>query len=162
MTRITLFTSTIGGDPSRLTVSVTRNFASRDPFTIMLGSDSWPLTTPDAERLSAAGRRIEGTFDFCGQRNEPVTEAPYFRRQLGNANGRAATFEIGIAADGPIAGVYLEWSGRRIVDSSRRLLKMLSVLGEATATIRQAAASRVQDVRINPETFRSPFGWDGR
>ena len=63
MTRVTIFTSTIGDGP-RLTVSVTRDFESPDPFTVMLGSDAWPLSTHDAERLSAAGRRIEGTLDY--------------------------------------------------------------------------------------------------
>ena len=36
-------------------------------------------------------------------------------------------------------------------------------LGEAAATIRQTTASRrTQDIRIDPQTFRSPYGWDGR
>ena len=87
MTRVTIFTSTIGDGP-RLTVSVTRDFESPDPFTVMLGSDAWPLSTHDAERLSAAGRRIEGTLDYRAQRNEPVKEAPFFRRQLGSGEGR--------------------------------------------------------------------------
>ena len=162
MTRVTIFTSTIGDGP-RLTVSVTRDFKSPDPFTVMLGSDAWPLSTPDAERLSAAGRRIEGTLDYRAQRSEPVKEAPYFRRQLGAGDGRDATFEIGIDASGQFAAVYLTWSGKQIVDGSGRLLKALSVLGESATTIRQAEASRrVQDIRVNPETFRSPYGWDGR
>jgi hypothetical protein len=163
VTSITIFHSTVGDGPARLTISVTRNFDSSDAFAVGLGSDNWPLSTQDAERLAAAGRRIEGALDYAAQRGEPVEEAPFFRRQLGAADGRAVTFEIGIDAGGPLAAVYLEWSGKRIVDSTGRLLKALSVLGEATATIRQAAASsRVQDIRINPETFRSPFGWDGR
>jgi hypothetical protein len=160
--KITLFTSTIGDGPARLTVSVTRNFES-DPFTVTLGSDNWPLSTQDAERLAAAGRRIERTFDFSAQHGEPVEEAPFFQRQLGDANGSGATFEVGVDASGPFAVVYLEWRGRRIVDGSGRLLKMLATLGEATKTVRQAAApSRVQDIRIDPETFRSPYGWNGQ
>jgi hypothetical protein len=160
MTKITLFTATIGDGP-RLTVSVTRDFESPDPFTVQLGSDAWPLATQDAERLSAAGRRIEGRLDYCAQRNAPVEEAPFFRRQLGNSD-HAATFEIGIDASGPIASVFLEWRGRRVVDGSGRLLKMLQVLGESAATVRQTAQSRVQDIRVDPESFRSPFGWNGR
>jgi hypothetical protein len=163
MTKITLFAAAIGDGPARLTVAVTRTFDSSDPFVVTLGSDNWPLATQDAERLAAAGRRIEGVFDYAAQRNEPVKEAPFFRRQLGNSDGRGATFEIGIDASGPIAAVYLEWAGKRVVDGSGRLLKMLQVLGESTQTIRQTAASRhTQDIRINPETFRSPYGWDGR
>jgi hypothetical protein len=163
MTKITIFSAPIGCGPARLTVSVTRNFDSPDdPFTIMLGSDNWPIATADAERLAGAGRRIEGRLDYASQHGEPIEEAPFFRRQLGNSDGRALTFEIGIDASGPVAAVYLEWNGRRIVDGTGRLLKMLSVLGESTQTIRQAAASRVQDLRINPETFRSPYGWNGQ
>jgi hypothetical protein len=161
MTRITLFSSTVGDGPARLTISVIRNFES-DPFTVALGSDNWPLATQDAERLAAAGRRIEGALDYAAQRGEPIAEAPFFRRQLGNTGGHGATFEIGIDASGPLACVYLEWSGKRIVDGTGRLLKMLSVIGEATATIRHAASSRVHDLRISPETFRSPYGWSGR
>jgi hypothetical protein len=162
MTRVTLFTSTIGDGP-RLTVSVTRDFESPDPFTVMLGSDAWPLATADAERLAAAGRRIEGTLDFCAQRGDLVKEAPYFRRQLGNGDGRGSTFEIGIDASGPVAAVYLEWAGRRIVDGSGRLLKMLQTISEASTTIRQAEASRhTQDIRIDPQNYRSPHAWDGR
>jgi hypothetical protein len=163
MTRITLFTSTIGDGLAKLTISVARNFDSPDPFTVQLGSDAWPLATPDAERLAAAGRRIDGTLDYAAQRNEPVEEAAYFRRQLGNGDGRGSTFEIGIDASGPIAAVYLEWNGRRIVDGSGRLLRMLQTIGEATASVRQASVpARVQDIRINPETFRSPYGWNGQ
>ena len=162
MTHVILFTATIGAVPARLTISVIRNFES-DPFTVALGSDNWPLATQDAERLAAAGRRIEGRLDYCAQRNEPIEEAPFFRRQLGNADGRALTFELGIDAGGPVAATYIEWRGRRVVDGSGRLLRMLQTIGEATATIRQAEASRrVQEIRINPETFRSPYGWDGR
>ncbi len=163
MTRITLFTSVIGDGPARLTVAVTRHFDSSDAFKVGLGADAWPLSTGDAERLAAAGRRIEGALDYAAQRGEPVEEAPFFRRQLGDANGRGMTFEIGIDASGPLACVYLEWSGKRIIDSTGRLLKALSVLGDATATVRRASASsRVQDIRINPETFRSPYGWNGQ
>jgi hypothetical protein len=163
MTRITLFTSTLGDGPAKLTLSVVRTFDSPDPFVVTLGNDTWPLSTADAERLSAAGRRIEGTLDYCTQRNEPVEEAPFFRRQLGSGDGRGSTFEIGIDASGQFAAVYLEWNGRRIVDGTGRLLKMLSVLGESTQTIRQAsAASHVREIRINPHTYRSPYGWDGR
>jgi hypothetical protein len=163
MTRITLFTSVIGDGPARLTVSVTRNFDSADPFAVTVGTDNWPLSTQDAERLASAGRRIEGALDYAAQRGEPVEEAPFFRRQLGAADGRAVTFELGIDAGGPVAATYIEWRGRRAIDASGRLLKMLQTLAEATVTIRQAEASRrVQDIRINPETFRSPYGWDGR
>ena len=163
MTSITIFHSTVGDGPARLTISVTRNFDSPDdPFRVQLGSDAWPLATADAERLAAAGRRIEGRLDYASQHGEPVEEAPFFRRQLGSADGRGMTFEIGIDAFGPLACVYLEWSGKRIIDSTGRLLKALSVLGEATKTIRQASASRVHDIRVDPQNFRSPFGWDGR
>ena len=163
MTHIILFTSTIGDGPgARLTISVVRNFDSADPFTVGLGNDAWPLATQDAERLAAAGRRIEGTLDYAAQRGEPVQEAPFFRRQLGNSD-RAATFEIGIDASGQYAAVYLEWAGRRIVDSSGRLLRALSTLGESTAMIRQTeAARRVQDIRIDAQNYRSPHAWDGR
>jgi hypothetical protein len=162
MTRVTLFSATIGAGPA-LAIWVTRNFDSSDPFTVGLGNDAWPLATNDAERLAAAGRRIEGRLDYCAQRNEPVEEAAYFRRQLGNSDGRALTFEIGIDASGPIAAVYLEWAGKRVVDGSGRLLKMLQVLGESTQTIRQTAASRRgQNLQIDLQNFRSPIGWDGR
>jgi hypothetical protein len=164
MTRIALFTSTIGDGPARLTVSVTRNFDSPDdPFTVGLGSDAWPLATADAERLAAAGRRIEGRLDYASQHGEPVEEAPYFRRQLGNGDGRGSTFELGIDASSPIASVYMLWNGKRIIDSTGRLLKALAVLAEATATIRQAEASRrVQNLQVDLQNFRSPLAWDGR
>jgi hypothetical protein len=163
MTKITLFSATIGDGPARLSISVIRNFDSADPFTVTLGSDAWPLATQDAERLAAAGRRIEGTLDYCAQRNEPVKEAPFFRRQLGSGDGRGSTFEIGIDASGPFAATYLVWNGRRVVDASGRLLKMLAIIGEATATIRQASASRhTQDIRVDPQNYRSPYEWNGR
>jgi len=163
MTKITLFAATVGDGPARLTLSVVRNFDSADPFTVTLGSDAWPLATQDAERLAAAGKRIEGRLDYAAQRNELVAEAAFFRRQLGNGDGRALTFEIGIDASGPLAAVYLEWAGKRIVDGSGRLLKMLQVLGEAAATIRQAEASRhTQDIRIDPQNYHSPYGWNGQ
>jgi hypothetical protein len=164
MTKITLFSATIGDGPERLTVAVTRNFDSPDdPFTVELGSDTWPLAISDAERLAAAGRRIEGRLDYASQHDEPVEEAPFFRRQLGNSDGRALTFELGIDAGAPVAATYIEWRGRRVVDGTGRLLKMLQTLAEASATVRQASApARVQDIRINPQTFRSPYGWDGR
>jgi hypothetical protein len=162
MTRVAIFTATIGAGSARLTISVARNFES-DPFTVTLGSDNWPLSTQDAERLASAGRRIEGALDFAAQRGEPVEEAPFFRRQLGNPNGRAVTFELGIDAGGPVAAVYLEWGGRQIVDGSGRLLKMLQTIAEATATVRRAEApSGVHDIRIDPQTFRSPYGWNGQ
>jgi hypothetical protein len=163
MTSVMLFRSTVGDGPARLTIAVAQTFDALDPFVVTLGSDSWPLATQDAERLAAAGRRIEGRLDYCAQRNEPVEEAPFFRRQLGNADGRVSTLEQGIDTSGPIAAVYIEWNGRRIVDSTGRLLRALAVLGEAAATIRQTTASRrTQDIRIDPQTFRSPYGWDGR
>jgi hypothetical protein len=162
MTSITLFSSIVGDGSARLTIAVTRNFYSDDPFVVTLGTDNWPLATADAERLAAAGRRIEGRLDFCAQRNEPVEEAPYFRRQLGNSD-HAATFEIGIDASGPLAAVYVEWRGKRIVDGSGRLLKALSVLDEATATIRQTEASpHVQESQIDLRDARTPWAWDGR
>jgi hypothetical protein len=162
MTRVTIFTSTIGDGPAKLTVAVIRNFDSSDPFTVQLGSDAWPLATADAERLAAAGRRIEGRFDLAAQHGEQIEGAPFFRRQLGNSD-QAATFEIGIDAGGQFAAVYLEWNGRRIVDGTGRLLKMLSVLGESTQTIRQTAASRhTQDIRIDPQNYHSPYGWNGQ
>ena len=162
MTHIILFSATIGAAPAKLTISITQNFDCPDPFVVRLGTDNWPLATADAEHLSAAGRRIEGTLDYDAQRNGPVAEAAFFRRQLGNSDGRGSTFEIGIHASGQFAAVYLLWNGKRAIDASGRLLKALAVLGEATTTIRQAAPSRVHDLRINPENFRSPYGWDGR
>jgi hypothetical protein len=161
MTRITLFTSTIGDGPARLTISVTRNFDLSDPFTVQLGSDALPMATADAERLASAGRRIGGALDYAAQRGTLVEEAAFFRRQLGNAD-HAATFELGIDAGGPVAATYIEWRGRRVVDGTGRLLRALSILAEAAATVRQTAQSRVQDIRVDPEAFRSPFGWDGR
>ena len=154
MTKITLFSlATLATGPqdsrSRSPETSTRLTRSRS----QLGTDNWPLATQDAERLAAAGRRIEGRLDYASQHDEPVEEAPFFRRQLGNSD-HAATFEIGIDASGPLAAVYLEWRGKRIVDSSGRLLRMLSTIAEATTTVRQAAASRrVQDLRIDPGNF---------
>src|ERR1700677_1466575 len=146
MASITLFNSTVGDGLAKLTVAVTRNFDSADAFTIALGNDNWPLSTQDAERLASAGRRIEGAVDYAAQRGEPVEEAPFFRRQLGAADGRAVTFELGIDAGGPVAATYIEWRGRRAIDASGRLLKMLQTLAVATVTIQQAEASRrVQD-----------------
>jgi hypothetical protein len=163
MARLTLFTATIGDGLARLTVSVVRTFDSIDPFVVALGADNWPLATTDAERLAASGRRIEGTLDYRAQRNELVEEAAFFRRQLGNSDGRGSTFELGIDASGPLACVYLEWAGKRIVDGSGRLLKMLQTIGESTATIRRTeVARRTQDIRIDAQNYRSPFGWDGR
>jgi hypothetical protein len=118
------------------------------------------LATNDAERLAAAGRRIEGTLDYRAQRNELVEEAAFFRRQLGSGDGRGMAFELGIDAS---AAVYVEWRGKRIIDGSGRLLKALSVLGEATTTIRQTEAPRhIQDIKINAQNFRSPYGWTGQ
>jgi hypothetical protein len=163
MTRITLFSSTVGDGPARLSIAVVRNFDSSDPFTVQLGSDAWPLATADAERLAAAGRRIEGRFDLAAQHGEQIEKAPFFRRQLGSADGRGMTFELGIDASGPVAAVYLEWNGRRIVDGGGRLLKMLQTLAEATSTIRQAEAPRrVQDLQVDLQNFRSSLAWDGR
>jgi hypothetical protein len=163
MTKITLFSATIGDGPARLTISITRNFESPDAFIITLGRDEWPLTVKDAERLVASGRRIEGALDWAAQHNEPVKLEPYYQRQLGFSDGSAAKIEIGLDEINGQACAYLEWSNKRAIDGSGRLLKMLQVLGESTQTIRQTAASRhTQDIRINPETFRSPYGWDGR
>jgi hypothetical protein len=162
MTKITLFSATIGDGPARLTISITRNFESPDAFIITLGRDEWPLTVKDAERLVASGRRIEGALDWAAQHNEPVKLEPYYQRQLGFSDGSAAKIEIGLDELGGHACAYLEWAGKRVVDSTGRLLKALSVLGESTATIRQAAASRVQDIRVDPQTFRSPYGWNGQ
>jgi hypothetical protein len=163
MAHVNLFTSTVGDGLAKLTISILRNFESSDPFTIMLGSDSWSLSTQDAERLSAAGRRIEGRLDFASQHGEAVKLAPYYQRQLGFSDGSAAKIEIGLDEINGQACAYLEWNSKRAIDASGRLLRALSILGEATSTIRQTAASRpVQDLRINPETFRSPFGWNGQ
>ena len=163
MTQVTLFSTTIGDGPARLTVSVVRDFDSADPFTIGLGNDAWPLATADAERLAAAGRRIEGALDWCAQHNEPVKLEPYYQRQLGFSDGSAAKIEIGLDEIEGRACAYLEWNSRRAIDGTGRLLKALSTIGEATTTIRQTAASRrVQDIRINPETFQSPYGWSGQ
>lgn len=162
MTRITLFSSAVGDGPARLTIAVTRTFDAPDPFVVTLGSDNWPLATADAERLAAAGRRIEGRLDYCAQRNGPVEETAFFRRQLGAGDGRGSTFELGIDASGQLAAVYVEWRGKRIVDSSGRILRMLSIIGQATATIHHAAASRVQEGQINLVNARTPYGWDGR
>jgi hypothetical protein len=85
MTSITLFSSTIGDGPARLTISVARNFDSADPFTVMLGTDNWPLATHDAERLAAAGRRIEGRLDYCAQHNERVEGRRTIRASLAAA-----------------------------------------------------------------------------
>ena len=54
MTKIILFSATVGDGPARLTLSVVRNFDALDPFTVALGNDTWPLSTADAERLAAA------------------------------------------------------------------------------------------------------------
>jgi hypothetical protein len=164
MTTIALFNAVIGAGPARLTIAIIRNFNSPDDaFIITLGNDDWPLTVEHAERLTACGRRIEGALDWSAQHNEPVKLEPYFQRQLGFSDGSAAKFEVGIDELNGLACAYVEWKGKRAIDGSGRLLKMLQVLGEAAATIRQAEASRrVQDIRINPHTFRSPIGWDGR
>ena len=49
----------------------------------------------------------------------------------------------------------------RELESTGRLLKALSVLGEATATIRQVSR-RTQDLQVDLRSFRSPLAWDGR
>ena len=163
MTHVTLFTSTIGDSPAKLTISITRNFDSSNAFVVRLGNDEWSLAAADAERLAAAGRRIEGALDWAAQHNEPVRLEPYFQRQLGFSDGSAAKIEIGLDEIDGQARAYLEWNSKRAIDASGRLLRALSVLGEATTTIRQASASsRVQELRINPETFRSPYGWNGQ
>jgi hypothetical protein len=163
MAHVSLFSATIGDGPSRLSLSILRNFDSSDAFIVMLGNDEWPLTVKDAEWLAACGRRIEGALDWAAQHNEKVNLEPYYQRQLGFNDGSAAKIEIGLDELNGVAVPYLEWANRRAIDSTGRLLKALAVLAEATATIRRAEASRrVQDIRINPETFRSPFGWDGR
>jgi hypothetical protein len=163
MTVITLFSAIIGVGQARLSIAITRNFASdNNAFTVRLGADEWSMSTADAERLSACGRRLEGALDWAAQHNSPMKLEPYFQRQLGFSDGSASKFEIGLDELGGTAVPYLEWNNKRAIDGSGRLLKVLSIIGEATTTIRQAAASRVQDLRINPETFQSPCGWDGR
>jgi hypothetical protein len=163
MAHVSLFSSTIGAGAARLAISVTRNFESSDAFIIVLGHDEWLLAVKDAERLAACGRRLEGALDWSAERNEPVRLEPYFQRQLGFADGSSSKFEIGLDELNGLACAYLEWNSKRAIDNSGRLLKALSMLGESATTIRQAEASRrVQDIRINPETYRSPHAWDGR
>jgi hypothetical protein len=101
-------------------------------------------------------------LDWSAQHSGPVKLEPYYQRQLGFGDGSAAKIEIGLDELDGLACAYLEWSNKRAIDSTGRVLRMLSIIGDATTTIRQAAASRVQDLQINPETFRSPFGWNGQ
>jgi hypothetical protein len=163
MAHVSLFSSTIGAGPARLTISVTRNFESPDAFIITLGRDEWPLTVKDAERLVASRRRIEGALDWAAQHNEPVKLEPYYQRQLGFSDGSAAKIEIGLDELGGHACAYLEWANKRSIDGSGRLLRALATLGEATATIRRTEASRrTQDIRVDPQRFRSPLAWDSR
>jgi hypothetical protein len=163
MAHVSLFSSTIGAAAARLTISVTRNFESSHAFIITLGNDDWPLTVEHAERLTACGRRLEGALDWSAQRNEPVKLEPYFQRQLGFADGSSSKFEIGLDELHGLACAYVEWKGKRAIDASGRLLKMLSILGESATTIRQAEASRrTQDIRIDPQNYRSPHAWDGK
>jgi hypothetical protein len=129
----------------------------------MLGSDSWSLSTQDAERLSAAGRRIEGRLDYASQHGEAVKLEPHYQRQLVFGDGSAAKIEIGLDELNGRACAYLEWNGKRAIDASGRLLKALSIIGETTTTIRQAASSRrTQDIRIDLRNYRSPHAWDGK
>jgi hypothetical protein len=153
MTRVTLFSATIGAGPA-LAISVTRNFDSSDPFTVGLGNDAWPLATNDAERLAAAGRRIEGRLDYCAQRNEPVEEAAYFRRQLGNSDGRALTFEIGIDASGPIPP--FTWNGQ--ASASSTALAVCSKCCRFSANRRrQSDKLRRRATRRTSESTLKPF-----
>jgi hypothetical protein len=163
MARVTVFSSTIGRGPARIAVAVHQNASVESAFTIDLDTDNWSLTVKDAERLAACGRRIEGALDWAAQHNEPVQLEPYFQRQLGFADGSSAKLEIGLDELNGLACAYLEWNGKRAVDSSGRLLKVLETMGDATATIRQAEASRrVQNLQVDLQNYRSPFGWDGR
>jgi hypothetical protein len=163
VTRIVLFKSEIGDGPTTLTLAVTRNFDSSDPFTIAIGADEWSMTATDAERLAACGRRLEGALDWAAQHGEPVKLGPFFQRHLGFADGSASKFEVGLDELGGHACAYLEWANKRALDGSGRLLKALSTLGEATTTIRQTEASRhIQDIKINAQNFRSSYGWDGQ
>ena len=162
MTTINLFCAIIGDGLARLTVSVTRNFNSTDAFVVSLGNDNWPMTTTDAEKLAAAGRRIEGALDYAAQRGEQVKEAAFYRRELGGGGGDAVAVELGIDCSGEYAAAYLSWRDRRIVDGSGRLLKMLSVIGGACSATRRAGGSRVQDGQINLRNYQSPYGWNGQ
>jgi hypothetical protein len=160
MTRITLFTATIGDGPAKLAVAVTQTFDSSDTFVVSLGGDSWPMSTRDAELLAAAGMRIEGALDYAAQRGERVSETVFYNRQLGG-EGNAVTFEIGIDCSGEFAAPYLSWRDRRIVDSTGRLLKMLATLGDACSSVRRAGGAKVQDIQLDLRNYRSPFAWRG-
>jgi hypothetical protein len=163
MTRVTIFTSTIGHGPARIAIAIHQDAIAESAFTIDLDNDNWFLTLKDAERLAAAGRRIEGALDYCAQRNEPVNLEPYFQRQLGFADGSSSKFELGLDEINGLACAYLEWKGKRAVDPTGRLLRALSILSEATRTIRQAEApGRIQDIRIDARNYKSQFGWDGK
>jgi hypothetical protein len=163
MTQIHFFSSTVG-ELARLTISITRNFDSDNPFTVRFGNDTeWPLAVKDAARLAACGARIEGALDLAAQHNSPVRLEPFFQRQLGFGDGSAAKIEIGLDELNGQAAPYLEWNNKRAIDRSGRLLKALSTIGEATQTVRQAEASRrTQNLQVDLRNFRSPIGWDGR
>ena len=60
----------------------------------------WRRMTPSA--YPRPDEELKGRLDYRAQRNEPVKEAPFFRRQLGNGQDHAATFEIGIDASGTV------------------------------------------------------------
>jgi hypothetical protein len=163
MAHVSLFSTMIGDGLAKLTISILRIFESSDAFSITLGNDEWLLTVKDAERIAACGRRIEDALDWAAQHNEPVKLEAYYQRQLGFSDGSAAKIEIGLDELDGRAGAYLEWSNRRAIDGSGRLLKALSVIAEATATIRQAEASRrTQDLQVDLQNYRSPIGWNGR
>jgi hypothetical protein len=163
MTTISLFNAMIGDAPPRLTVAITQTFNPPDDFVVTLGDDRWPLSARDAETLAAAGKRIEGALDFAAQRHEPVEAAAFYNRQLGGGGGNAATVEIGIDCAGEFAAPYLSWRDRRIIDSSGRLLKALSILSDACSLVRRTTMrARVLDIQIDLKNCRSPFGWDGR
>ncbi len=163
MMRLTIFTSTIGDRAAKFPIAVHQNASGESAFTIDLDTDNWSLAVKDAERLAACGRRIEGALDWAAQHNEPVQLEPYFQRQLGFADGSSSKFEIGLDERNGLACAYLEWNGKRAIDGTGRLLKMLAVLGDVTATIRRTQASRrPQDLQVDLQNYRSPIGWDGR
>ena len=163
MAHVSLFSAPIGAGAAKLAVRVHQTFADELPFRIDLDADNWSLNMKDAELLAACGRRIEGALDWAAQHNEPVQLEPYFQRQLGFADGSSSKFEIGLDELNGLACAYVEWANKRAVDNSGRLLKALSILGEATATIRKAEASRhVQNLQVDLQNYRSPLAWDGR
>lgn len=161
MTSVNLFCATIGDGTARLSISVTQNFDLLDAFVVSLGADAWPMTTRDAERLAAAGTRIQGVLDLAAQRHERVEERVFYHQELGGG-GDAVAVEIGIDCSGEFASPYLQWRDRRIVDNSGRLLRMLQTIADACSAVRRAGGARVQNIQVDLRNFRSPIGWNGR